>query len=76
MKHLFIVNPAAGGKDCTEAVRGKVEAAFRTREDPYEIYVTKAPMDAQEKIRAEAASGEAAVYDDVEDLIVDLHQAV
>ncbi len=55
MKHLFIVNPVAGGKDRTEAVRGKVEAAFRTRADEYEIYVTKGPMDAQEKIRAEAA---------------------
>ncbi|MBR1457436.1 MAG: YegS/Rv2252/BmrU family lipid kinase [Oscillospiraceae bacterium] len=58
MKHLFIVNPTAGGKDKTEEVRAKVGAAFRGRAEPYEIYVTKAPMDAAEKIRAEAASGE------------------
>ena len=55
MKHLFIVNPVAGGRDSTETVRQKVEAAFRTRSDDYEIYVTKAPMDAQDKIRADAA---------------------
>jgi YegS/Rv2252/BmrU family lipid kinase len=55
MKHLFIVNPVAGGRDSTETVRQKVEAAFRTRAGEYEIYVTKAPMDAAEKIRAEAA---------------------
>ena len=54
MKHLFIVNPVAGGKDSTEAVRQKVEAAFQNRTDEYEIYVTKGPMDAPEKIRAEA----------------------
>lgn len=28
MKHLFIVNPTAGGRDHTEEVRAKVEAAF------------------------------------------------
>ena len=55
MKHLFIVNPVAGGKDSTGDVRQKVEAAFRTRSDEFEIYVTKAPMDAVKKIRDEAA---------------------
>ena len=54
MKHLFIVNPVAGGRDCSEDVRRKVEAAFRTRSDEHEIYVTKAPMDAAKKIREEA----------------------
>ena len=33
MKHLFIVNPTAGGKDKTEEVRAKVQAAFAGRED-------------------------------------------
>ncbi len=59
MKHLFIVNPTAGGKDKTEEVRAKVQAAFAKREGSYEIYVTKAPMDAARKIEEEAASGEA-----------------
>ena len=58
MKHLFIVNPIAGGKDKSAEVRAKVESAFRTRADSYEVYVTKAPMDAVDKIRWEAASGE------------------
>ena len=58
MRHLFIVNPAAGGKDKSAEVREKVQAAFRNRPDRYEIYVTKAPMDATAKIRAEAADGE------------------
>lgn len=57
MKHLFIVNPTAGGKDHTAEVRKNVEKAFQGRTDVYEIYVTKAPMDAPGKIR-EAAVGE------------------
>ena len=57
MKHLFIVNPTAGGKDRTGEVREKVEKAFSGREGEVEIYVTKAPMDAPEKIKQEAASG-------------------
>ena len=59
MKHLFIVNPTAGGKDSSPDVRRRVEAAFAEREDTYEIYVTRAPMDAADKIKAEAADCEA-----------------
>ena len=58
MKHLFIVNPTAGGSDKTEIVTGMVEEIFRGRDDQYEIYVTKAPMDAPVKIKEAAASGE------------------
>ncbi len=58
MKHLFIVNPTAGGRDRTEDVRARVERAFSDREGEYEIYVTRAPLDATEKIKAEAATGE------------------
>lgn len=58
MKHLFIVNPTAGGRDKTPEVRAKVEKAFAQHEDEYEIYVTRAPLDATEKIKAEAESGE------------------
>ena len=58
MRHLFIVNPTAGGSDKTAQVRAKVEAAFQNRSDPYEIYVTRAPMDAADKIRRDAAGGE------------------
>lgn len=58
MKHLFIVNPIAGGTDHTEQVRAKVEKAFAERGGEFEIYVTRAPMDATDKILAEAATGE------------------
>ena len=58
MKHLFIVNPIAGGRDATEDVRSQAKAAFRDRSDAYEIYVTREPRDATEKIRQEASSGE------------------
>lgn len=58
MKHLFIVNPTAGGKDKTEIVRRRVEEVFARRAERYEIYVTKAAMDAPDKIRQAAADGE------------------
>ena len=58
MKHLFIVNPTAGGKDKTEEVRARVSAAFANRKDEVEVYVTKAPMDAARKIEAEAKTAE------------------
>ena len=59
MKHLFIVNPIAGGSDKTEEIRAKVVSAFAQRKDEeWEIYVTKAPQDATAKILAEAESGE------------------
>ena len=58
MKHLFIVNPTAGGKDRSAQIRAQVEAAFREREDEYEVYVTRAPRDATDKIILEAETGE------------------
>ena len=58
MKHLFIVNPTAGGKDRTGEVKARVVDAFTRHQGEYEIYVTKAPMDAADKIRHEAESGE------------------
>ena len=58
MKHLFIVNPTAGGKDKTAEVRAKAEAAFQKRGGEFEVYVTTAPMDATRKIQEESAKGE------------------
>lgn len=55
MKHLFIVNPTAGGKDSTESVSARVAQYFSGREGDFEIYTTKAPMDAAKKIQFEAA---------------------
>ncbi len=59
MKHLFIVNPIAGGRDRTQEVTAQVEAAFAGRSESFEVYTTTAPMDACRKIEAEAASGDA-----------------
>ena len=55
MKHLFIVNPVAGGRDRTQDVAEAAQAVLGPAGLEYEVYVTKAPMDAVEKIRAEAA---------------------
>jgi len=55
MKHLFIVNPTAGGKDKSEEIRRRVDEIFRKRSGKYEVYVTRCAMDAPDKIRADAA---------------------
>ncbi len=55
MKHLFIINPAAGGiGKHLDQIRGKIDSFFAAADEPYEIYITQAPMDAVEKIRREA----------------------
>lgn len=54
MKHLFVVNPTAGGKDKSIAVSRAVRAAFENREGEYEVYVTRGPMDAADKVRRDA----------------------
>ena len=57
MKHLFIINPIAGGSDKTEFVAAEAGKAFAMRREEYELYVTKAPLDACDKIREEAEKG-------------------
>lgn len=64
MKHLFIINPAAGGKRSRykETIR-HINDVMASYPEPYEVYITKAPMDACAKIRAEAESaGQLRVY--------------
>ena len=58
MKHLFIINPAAGSKDRTADYTAKIEKAFRNREDTYEIKVSQAPGDCEKLTRQAAATGE------------------
>ncbi len=58
MKHLFIVNPAAGGKDKTEFVREKAAECFAGRDAEYQVYATKAPMDARDEIVRQAKEHE------------------
>ena len=55
MKHLFIVNPVAGGKKSQiEETLRTIEEFAKTLIDPHEVYVTRYRMDACEKIIAEA----------------------
>lgn len=54
MKHLFVVNPKAGGKDKTEYVREKAAECFDGREAEYEVYTTKAPLDARDEVVRQA----------------------
>ena len=55
MKHLFIINPVAGGKKSrTEETKRTVEEFVKTLDAPNEIYITKEPMDACRKISEEA----------------------
>ena len=58
MKHLFIVNPVAGGKDVTQEVYRAALSLFSRRGEDFHLYVTKAPMDAADEVRREAADGE------------------
>ena len=44
MKHLFIVNPVAGGKDRREYVAEQARRALEGSEAANEVYVTPAPM--------------------------------
>lgn len=55
MKHIFVVNPAAGTTDSTEAVRTAL-AEFDGKLD-YEIYVTKGEKDATDFVRERCAEG-------------------
>ena len=58
MKHLFIINPAAGSKDRTADYTAKIQAAFQDRQDPYEIAVSKEPGDCAKLARQAAETGE------------------
>ena len=45
-KHIFIINPAAGRCDSTNAVAAAVHALSQTREMDYEILTTLRPRHA------------------------------
>ena len=53
-KHVFVVNPIAGGKTDPEDIRRQVEDLGV----PFEIYVTKGPRDASGFVRRRAETGE------------------
>lgn len=54
LKHIFVVNPAAGGKDATELVKSSVKKL----NIEYEIYCTKCPGDATEFVKSLNNDGE------------------
>ncbi len=56
MKHLFIINPAAGSRDGTESYKKQIEAVCRGLD--YEIAISQAPGDCRELARRAARSGE------------------
>ena len=58
MKHLFIINPAAGSRNQTEDYRKKIAAAFANREDEYAIEVSGAPGQCKKIANRAAKSGE------------------
>lgn len=58
MKHLFIINPAAGKYDQSEELKTKIDLAAREHALNYEIRVSKKPGDCTAMTREAAASGE------------------
>ena len=63
MKHIFIVNPAAGKADRTEEYRKMIDAAFTPRGLSYELLVSGAPGDCRRLARQAAeAGGEVRLY--------------
>ena len=58
MKHLFIINPAAGSHNQTEEYRKKIAAAFADREEEYMIEVSAAPGQCRQIANRAAKSGE------------------
>jgi len=59
MKHLFIVNPVAGGKKARAAETVcDIEEFAKSLSDPYEVYMTKGPMDACAKVAEDAKSAD------------------
>jgi YegS/Rv2252/BmrU family lipid kinase len=58
MKHLFIINPAAGSRDRTEQYCKEIDGICAPRGLTYEIAVSSAPGNCRELARAAAESGE------------------
>ena len=58
MKHLFIINPAAGNRDRSEAYRRQIERICGEKGLDYEIRISEAPGHCTEIARQAAQTGE------------------
>ncbi len=58
MKHLFIINPAAGSRNRTDFYRQQIRDVCRSKGLDFEIKVSKAPGDCTRMARAAAQTGE------------------
>ncbi len=58
MKHLFLVNPAAGLCDRTAQIKAAANAVLGARGIPYAIAVSRGPGDLTARARAAAAAGD------------------
>lgn len=58
MKHLFIINPAAGSRDRTEKYRKEIARVCDPKGLDYRIHVSAAPGDCRTAARAAAQTGE------------------
>ncbi len=58
MKHLFIINPAAGSRDRTEKYSAAIHEACHARDLDYRIAVSAAPGDCTRLAREAAQTGE------------------
>jgi YegS/Rv2252/BmrU family lipid kinase len=59
MKHLFVLNPVAGGTKARPIdTQRKIQTFAQTLEEPYEIYLTRTQMDAAAKVKEDAAQEE------------------
>ena len=58
MKHLFIINPAAGSRNRMEQYQAQIHDACHARDLDYTISITNAPGDATRLVQEAAKSGE------------------
>ena len=58
MKHIFIINPAAGSRDRTQEYAPMIRRACNTRDREFEIELSKGPGDCMRLAREAAESGE------------------
>ena len=58
MRHLFIINPVAGGGGQAEKITAQIGREMAGRNADFQIYVTREPMDAARKLCVEADTGD------------------